>query len=248
MSTSGDAAEQVVRMSLEGVEAVAKISGKGAYELAKLLLAELKKPHRTKGRASLMTLLRQGKEIRVFEIDDKSLKKFCEEAKKYGVMYHILKDKSKNNGKCDIMVRKEDVSKVNRIFDRFGLGVDHKAVIQKAVARDKAGRQDSPERRKPEKTPEEKFIDELFKKPGQPEKTQNDNPTRAKTEKSHPSAPSSKGPENRKSSRNGNPERPSVKKQLRELDKQRKQKEKTAPTKPAQTKSKKKGSKNHDRT
>ena len=70
MSTSGDAAEQVVRMSLEGVETVAKISGKGALELAKLLLAEMKKPQRTKGRASLMTMLKQGKEIKVFEIDD----------------------------------------------------------------------------------------------------------------------------------------------------------------------------------
>ncbi len=135
MSTSGDAAEQVVRMSLEGVEAVAKISGKGALEIAKLLLAEMRKPQRTKGRASLMTMLRQGKPIKVFEIDDKSLRKFCEEAKKYGVMYHVLKDKNRKDGKCDIMVRKEDVPKVNRIFDRFGLGVDHKAVIQKSVAR-----------------------------------------------------------------------------------------------------------------
>lgn len=248
MSTSGDAAEQVVRMSLEGFETVAKISGKGALELAKLLLAEMKKPQRTKGRASLMTMLKQGKEIKVFEIDDKSLKKFCEEAKKYGVMYHVLKDKSRKDGKCDIMVRKEDVSKVNRIFDRFGLGVDHKAVIRKAVAKDKDGKQDTPEKQKPEKSPEDKFIEELFMKPGQSEKTQDDNPTRAKTEKSPPSAPSSKSPENRKSSRDGTPERPSVKKQLKELDRQRKLKEKTAPTKPAQTKTKKKGSRNHGRS
>ena len=248
MSTSGDAAEQVVRMSLEGVETVAKISGKGALELAKLLLAEMKKPQRTKGRASLMTMLKQGKEIKVFEIDDKSLKKFCEEAKKYGVMYHVLKDKSRKDGKCDIMVRKEDVAKVNRIFDRFGLGVDHKAVIRKAVSKSKEGRQDSPEKQKPEKSPEDKFVEELFMKPGQPEKAQDDNPTRAKTEKSPPSAPSSKSPENRKSSRDGTPERPSVKQQLKELDKQRKQKGKTAPQKPTQVKSKRKGSKTHGRS
>lgn len=251
MSTSGDAAEQVVRMSLEGVEAVAKISGKGALEIAKLLLAEMRKPQRTKGRASLMTMLRQGKPIKVFEIDDKSLRKFCEEAKKYGVMYHVLKDKNRKDGKCDIMVRKEDVPKVNRIFDRFGLGVDHKAVIQKSVAIDKKGRQDAPEKQRPEKSPEDKFIEELFKKPGQPEKAQNDNPTRAKTERSHPSEPSSKIPTNRKSIREqtGNPERrPSVRKQLNELEKQKKQKEKSAPAKPAQSKTKKKGNRNHGRT
>ena len=68
MGTSGDAAEQVVRMSLEGMEAVAKISGKGAMEIAKLLLAEAKKPHKTKGKASLMKMLNQKKPIKVFEI------------------------------------------------------------------------------------------------------------------------------------------------------------------------------------
>ena len=39
MSYSGDAAEQVVRMSLEGVEVAAKITGAGAKEIALLLYA-----------------------------------------------------------------------------------------------------------------------------------------------------------------------------------------------------------------
>ena len=81
MSTSGDAAEQVVRITLDGVQSVAKISGQGALELAKLLISEMKAPQRTKGRASLHTMLKSKKPIKVFEIDDKSLKKFCEEAK-----------------------------------------------------------------------------------------------------------------------------------------------------------------------
>lgn len=37
MSYSGDAAEQVVRMTLEGTEVAAKITGAGAKEVAKLL-------------------------------------------------------------------------------------------------------------------------------------------------------------------------------------------------------------------
>ena len=39
---SGEAAEQVVRMSLEGVEVAAKISGEGAKDLALILAAVLK--------------------------------------------------------------------------------------------------------------------------------------------------------------------------------------------------------------
>ena len=37
MSYSGDAAEQVVRMSLEGAEVAARITGQGAKEIALLL-------------------------------------------------------------------------------------------------------------------------------------------------------------------------------------------------------------------
>ena len=42
MNTSGDAAEQVVRLSLEGMEVAAKITGSAAKEVAALLYAALK--------------------------------------------------------------------------------------------------------------------------------------------------------------------------------------------------------------
>ena len=42
MNTAGDAAEQIVRMSLNGVEVAAKITGTGAKELAMMIYAILK--------------------------------------------------------------------------------------------------------------------------------------------------------------------------------------------------------------
>ena len=39
MNTSGEAAEQIVRMSLEGFEVAAKITGAGAKNIAVLLLS-----------------------------------------------------------------------------------------------------------------------------------------------------------------------------------------------------------------
>ena len=249
MSTSGDAAEQVVRMSLEGVEAVAKISGKGALELTKILLAEMKKPQRTKGRASLMTMLRQNKPIKVFEIDDKSLKTFCEEAKRYGVMYHVLKDKSKNDHKCDIMVRMEDMSKVNRIFQRFGLGVNNKATVRSKVTKEKGEAKQDPERQRPEKSPEDKFIEELFKKPTQPEKTQTPDPRRAKTERSDLSEPTSETRRNQNAKQRASIEkRPSVKKKIAEINRIKKEQQTTQHTPKTKTKSKSKGSRSYGRT
>ena len=108
MNYSGDAAEQVVRMSLNGVEVAAKISGKAAERLAVLLYAVLKDQRKTRGKTRLTNMLKSGKELSVFAVKDSELQKFCEEAKKYGVLYCVLKDRDANDGLTDIMVKAED--------------------------------------------------------------------------------------------------------------------------------------------
>lgn len=47
-----------------------------------------------KGKARLDSLLKSGKELKVFAIRHEDLKKFCEEAKRYGVLYSVLKEKT----------------------------------------------------------------------------------------------------------------------------------------------------------
>ena len=74
MSYSGDAAEQVVRMSLEGAEVAAKITGAGAKQVAILLYAILREQKKTKGKTRLTNMLRSGKELKVFAVKDTDLK------------------------------------------------------------------------------------------------------------------------------------------------------------------------------
>ena len=68
MNYGGDAAEQVVRMSLEGVEVAARITGTGAKNIAILLAAVLKEEQKTKGKARLTNMLKSGKELKVYTI------------------------------------------------------------------------------------------------------------------------------------------------------------------------------------
>ena len=82
MNNSGDAAEQVVRLSLEGFEVVAKVSGEAAKNIAVLLLAALKQEQKAKGKARLSNLIKSGKELKVFSLTQKDLKKFTEQAKR----------------------------------------------------------------------------------------------------------------------------------------------------------------------
>lgn len=68
MNTGGEAAEQIVRMSLEGFEVAAKITGAGAKNIAILLYSILKEEKKTKGKARLSSMLRSGKELKVFTV------------------------------------------------------------------------------------------------------------------------------------------------------------------------------------
>ncbi len=187
MNYSGDAAEQVVRMSLNGIEVAAKISGKAAERLAVLLYAVLKDQKKTRGKTRLTNMLKSGKELKVFAVKDGDLQKFCEEAKKYGVLYCVLKDRNANDGLTDIMVRAEDASKINRIFERFNLATVDMASVKTEIQRDReaaaptAEEMGAPERTGATRDPADEFAEGVVR-PEQTgptaEKPHNENPTR----------------------------------------------------------------------
>ena len=139
MNPGGDAAEQVVRLSLEGVEVAAKISGNGAKNIALLLYATLKQEQKTKGKARLTSMLKSGKELKVYTITQKDLAKFSQEAKRYGVLYCVLKDRSNNdpNAAVDVIARAEDASKIQRITERFKLATVSRADVSLDIQRDR---------------------------------------------------------------------------------------------------------------
>ena len=120
MNPSGDAAEQVVRLSLEGVEVAAKITGSAAKEVAALLYAALKNrdKNKIKGKQSLTSMLKSGKELSIFSVKNEDMKRFVADAKRYGVVYCALRNTKDNpSGECEIMVRAEDAAKINRIVE-----------------------------------------------------------------------------------------------------------------------------------
>lgn len=191
MNTSGDAAEQIVRMSLEGFEVTAKIAGSGAKDLAALLVAIMRDKHKTAGKTSLANMLKSGKELKVFSVRKEEFKKFVEEAKRYGVLYSALvnkRDKS-SDGVIDIMVRAEDAAKINRIVERFDLSSYDEATIRSEIQKTKEMK--SKDKGVKNKSQQERAKDEKVKEPIKKEE-QSLNPHLAKTEKSPQSKPSSK--------------------------------------------------------
>ncbi|MGG2196484.1 PcfB family protein [Paenibacillus validus] len=141
MSSGTEAADQVVSMSLRGIEVMAKISGEGAKHLAVYLFAALQGQKRTRGRIRLESLLRSGKELKVFAVRNEDLPTFCKEAKRYGVLYCALRDKKNVDGLCDVMVRAEDASKINRIVERFKLATVDTASIKQEIVKSRSEKQ-----------------------------------------------------------------------------------------------------------
>ena len=135
MSYGAEAADQVVRITLNGVEVAARITGKAAERLAALIYSIIKDNRRTKGKGRLNNMLKSGKELAIFTIKDRNMPKFMSEAKRYGILYCVLKDRKANDGVTDIMVRETDSSKVNRIFTRYGLYDFSKASIRTEVVK-----------------------------------------------------------------------------------------------------------------
>ena len=182
MNPGGDTADQMAKMTLEGIEVAAKISGSAAKSLAAMLYAMLNDKKKVKGKTRLDALLRSGKELKVFALRHDDLKVFCEEAKRYGVLYSVLKEKNNTDGICDIMVRAEDAAKISRIVDKFELAtIDTKAIRESIMSQ-----KENPLKDIQPMTPEEhdKLVESLMDEA---------NPTRVRTEKSdRRSGPSSK--------------------------------------------------------
>ncbi len=119
MNTGGEAAEQVVRMSLETGEVALKITGQAAKHLAVMLYAVLKDQKRTKGRVRLESLCRNSREVKVFTVRKEDVGTFVRRARDYGLLYCAVR--GQKDGMVDFMVRLEDASKADRIVERFRL-------------------------------------------------------------------------------------------------------------------------------
>ena len=133
MNTAGDAADQVMRESIQITEASIRLAGMGAKNLAALLLALAHDQQKMKGKTSLQRLLKDGRELKVCRLKTKDLAQFHQEAKRYGVLYTPIIDKKSNDGICDLMIRAEDVSKINHILDRMGYLIQADPSDKKAI-------------------------------------------------------------------------------------------------------------------
>ena len=79
---SGDAADEVVRIMLNGTEVAVRLAGSGVKNLAAMLIAWSKKEKKPYGKTNMMRLLKSGEELQVISLDKEQYTKFKTPAKK----------------------------------------------------------------------------------------------------------------------------------------------------------------------
>ena len=145
MNPNADAADQVVKITLEGAEWAIRLAGTGAKNLGVMLYAMSKEQNKTRGAERLNNMLRSGKPLKVYTFSAKDMDKFKEVAKQYGILYTILKEKDKTGDVFDVLVRADDESKINRIADRFSLTKIDTATLKAELLKEKAKREQNGE-------------------------------------------------------------------------------------------------------
>ena len=238
MNAGGETADQVVRMSLQGIEVAANVVLKNgalaSKSLAATLYAILTDKKKVKGKTRLASMLKSGKELKVFAIRHEDLKTFCDEAKRYGVLYCVLKEKNNTDGICDIMVRAEDASKISRIVDKFELAtVDTKAIRESVMAQESM--REDPFKDIPTMTENEHddLVRNLMKSMKTEEKSYNQNPTSARTSKKgeHQFEQNLETHTSHTNIEKTNEKRPSVRKELEDIKREKETKRQNSKTK-----------------
>ena len=226
MNHSGDAAEQIVRISLEGMEYALRIAGAGAKNIAAFLVAAIKSDNtgpdsktKLKGKERLTNMLKSGKELKIFAIKNGELERFSKEAKRYGVVYCALKDKGgKPDSLVDIMAKAEDANKISRIMDRLQIATVDQAAVESQMAEQ--------DRDAPDRDDTDKLLDMLIDAEGKaipPSPPDADigggdtpHPTFARTAENRPSVSRYRGESNSAEDTPGTKKPESVKAFLRE--------------------------------
>ena len=118
---SGDAADEVVRIMLNGTEVAVRLAGSGVKNLAAMLIAWSKKEKKPYGKTNMMRLLKSGEELQVISLDREQYKQFKALAKKK-VLYAPFLNTKEEDGKIEVVISSKSIPLVNFILKKIGYG------------------------------------------------------------------------------------------------------------------------------
>lgn len=126
MDVSAEAADVVVRESLQATEAAAKLTLEGMKNVAALLLAIAKQDMKVVGQTTAKRLARDPAPAVVIPIKAEDKAKFQKLAKEFGVLYFFAQKKGNDNGMLNVVSNENYAALLNAIMQQLGYPIPHK--------------------------------------------------------------------------------------------------------------------------
>ena len=171
-------AVQIIEVAYDGIEIAMKVGSGGISAMQKAVdfLKGMLDYEKNLGKTSMKKLLMRGGDLQVLEFATKDMKKVKRFAKKYGMLYSVLPDVNKKDGRTEIIFHTEAVPRANMLLQKIGGGriatfddylkdIDEKKLdgILKFLKNQKKGNEMSPS---PEKARAGILMDGLIEKVG----------------------------------------------------------------------------------
>ena len=127
MDVSAEAADVVVRESLQATEAAAKLTLEGMKNVAALLLAIAKQDMKVVGETTAKRLARDSSPAVVIPIKAEDKAKFQKLAKEFGVLYFIAQKKGNDSGILNVVSNQNYAALLNAVMEQMGYPIPQQA-------------------------------------------------------------------------------------------------------------------------
>ena len=140
MDVSAEAADLVVKESLQATESAAKLLGSGMKNVAALLLALARDDYKVVGKTNSKRLARDPTPAEVIRIKKEDMGKFQKLAKEFGVLFFFAQKKGNESGYINVVSSQNYIPQLNAVMEAMGYPITQQAQAKeetpkKAMAR-----------------------------------------------------------------------------------------------------------------
>lgn len=118
MTSSGDAAETVVRVMLTGTEITLRLTASAAKNLLALSVALTKQHKQISGKTRMKKILKDTRDIRVFPMTRAQYRTFQKKAKPFRLLYASIRDRD-GGGQIDLVLPATELDRANLVFEKM---------------------------------------------------------------------------------------------------------------------------------
>ena len=120
---AGEAAEQVVRIMLSGIEIALRLAASALKNAAALLLAMAHKRRKVYGKTSIVRLLRDSRDLHCLQLSQEQFKEFQRGSKPLGILYSAVQDRQRP-GNVDLILPASEMGRAIILLERIRIAPD----------------------------------------------------------------------------------------------------------------------------